>query len=171
MHSCASPTFLLSSICQCSVSLFLISRIISSCLLTIFVPLSLWKVICSLDMGELNDTVKAAWSSTSATQGQKYIFTGVFIAAIFLITKIWTKQDVDSREPVLIKPKIPFVGHIINMVRLSLWIMILFKAERCRHYIKQSTLEYLGAIYPRPQHSTLLKYIQQSTSQAANLQD
>jgi hypothetical protein len=68
-------------------------------------------------MAGVNETVEAVVKSQGSTDARSYILTTAIIAIGFLLWRTWTSQSLDPREPPLIHPKIPFIGHIIGLAR------------------------------------------------------
>lgn len=55
-------------------------------------------------------------NSSSSSHGQTLVIAGVVIALLFVVNKISTSKARDPREPILISPRIPVVGHILGLV-------------------------------------------------------
>lgn len=48
----------------------------------------------------------------------KYVYTGSFLVLSVLVAVLLNlSPEMDPREPPLLKPKIPVIGHIIGLVR------------------------------------------------------
>lgn len=61
-------------------------------------------------------TIEAGALSESSGKSQLYLILAILLGVLYLASKLWNSSTPDSREPALIHPKIPIIGHAIGMM-------------------------------------------------------
>jgi hypothetical protein len=70
-------------------------------------------------MADVNGTVNDALNSPhNSSHGQTILIAAVGVAILYLANKFATGKTRDPREPPIISPGIPFIGHLVGMVSL-----------------------------------------------------
>lgn len=64
----------------------------------------------------VNHSVEAMAASESSGKTQMYIILAVILCVSVLASKLWSSGTPDPREPSLIHPKIPILGHALGMM-------------------------------------------------------
>jgi len=70
-------------------------------------------------MAKFNGTESSgdALNTQTSNHSQTFLIATAIIGILFLANRLLLTKARDPREPPLISPKIPFIGHIINLVR------------------------------------------------------
>jgi len=64
----------------------------------------------------VNNTLEAIAGPESSGKSQFYLMLAIALGLVFLASKLLASAPADSREPPLIKPKVPILGHALGMM-------------------------------------------------------
>lgn len=64
----------------------------------------------------VNHTLEAIAGSESSGKSHFYLILAILLGVLFLVSRIWVSSTPDPREPSLILPKIPIIGHALGMM-------------------------------------------------------
>ena len=64
----------------------------------------------------VNKTMEAITGPESSGKGQFYFMLAIALGFVFLASKLLASAPADSREPPLINPKVPILGHALGMM-------------------------------------------------------